>query len=163
MKIVLKKFSTDDWQECRTIRLEALAAHPNFFCPSRDETQFAEADWKMRLNNSNAGTFGLYIDETLVGLTGVVRDHTELEKAHLVSSYIRPQFRKMGLSKLFYEARITWAKDQKNIKFLVVDHNEENEPSMKAHQKFGFKFSHSYEEVSRSGNLKKILCYKLEI
>lgn len=163
MNIYLRKFNSDDWQKYRSIRLEALAAHPNYFSPSRDETKFTETDWKQRLNNENSCTFGLFIDGKLVGLTGIVRDHTEFEKAHLVSSYIKAEYRKMGLSSLFYEARIKWAKEQKNIKLLVVDHNEENEPSMKAHQKFGFIFSNSYEEVSTSGQSKKILCYKLEV
>jgi hypothetical protein len=62
MNISLKKFNPDDWQEFRSIRLEALAAHPNFFSPSRDENQFTEAEWKQRLKNENACTFGLYGD-----------------------------------------------------------------------------------------------------
>ena len=163
MNVSLKKFGPHDWQEYRSIRLEALAAHPHYFCPSRDETQFTEVDWQQRLNNVNACTFGLFADGELIGLTGVVRDHTEFEKAHLVSSYIKPKYRKMGLSRLFYEARIQWAQEQKDIKYLVVDHNAENVPSMKAHQKFGFEFSNSYDEISLSGQTKKIVCYKLKI
>ncbi len=161
--ISIRKFHENDWQEYRFIRLEALSSHPNYFSPLRDETQFTVDDWKRRLNGENACMFGLYADVKLIGLTGIVRDHTEFEKAHLIASYIRPEYRRTGLSRLFYEARIKWAREQKNIKLLVVDHNQENEPSMRAHQKFGFIFSNSYDEVSSSGQSKKIFCYKLEI
>lgn len=159
----VKKLTTNDWQEYRAIRLEALAAHPNFFSPSRDETQLTETDWKQRLSNQNAASFGLYAEGELIGLTGIFRDHTELKTAHLVSSYIKPKFRKKGLSRLLYEERIKWAKAQKDVQILLVDHNEENEPSMKAHQKFGFKFFKSYEETTLAGLVKKVLSYKLEI
>ncbi len=65
MNKVNEKFSViqltpSDWKDYKSIRLEALAAHPNFFCPSRDETKFTEEDWKQRLSNLNAETFGLY-------------------------------------------------------------------------------------------------------
>lgn len=163
-----KKFSViqltpSDWKDYKSIRLEALAAHPHFFSPSRDETKFTEEDWKQRLGNLNAGAFGLYVNGKLIGLTGIVRDRTEIQKAHLVSSYIRSEYRRMGLSKLLYQVRIDWARKCKTIKYLVVDHNQENESSFKAHQKFGFKYSHSYEEVLSNEKSKTIVSYTLEI
>jgi RimJ/RimL family protein N-acetyltransferase len=168
MNKVNEKFSViqltpSDWKDYKSIRLEALAAHPNFFCPSRDETKFTEEDWKQRLSNLNAGTFGLYFNGKLIGLTGIVRDHVEIQKAHLVSSYIRPEYRRIGLSKLLYQARIAWAQKHETIKYLVVDHNQENEPSYKAHQKFGFKYSRSYVEASSTGDNKTIVSYRLDI
>lgn len=86
--ISLKKFDEQDWQEYRDIRLEALSLHPNFFCPSRDETKFNSDDWKLRLTNKDTCTFGLYFENKLIGTTAVARDKSDKEKAHLVASYI---------------------------------------------------------------------------
>jgi RimJ/RimL family protein N-acetyltransferase len=161
--ISVKKFDEQNWQEYRDIRLEALSLHPNFFCPSRDETKFTADDWKLRLSNKDACTFGLYVDNKLIGTTGITRDKSDKEKAHLVASYIKSEYRQKGFSGLLYEARIQWARDQKDIKYLLVEHYEDNTPSMRAHQKFGFKFESSYDETLANGQIRKSLVYKLSL
>lgn len=160
---LIRKLSDNDWQEYKSIRLEALSAHPNFFSPSRDETKFLESDWRSRLSNADACMFGLFLESQIVGLTGVVRDRSNPENANLVSSYIRAEYRKRGISRLFYDSRMKWANEQGNIKFLIVEHYEDNTPSMRAHQKFGFIYTSSYEEAIADGIVRKTLVYRLPL
>lgn len=161
--ISVRKFDANDWQEYRDIRLEALLAHPNFFCPSKDETKFAAEDWKLRLAGKDSCTFGMYCENKLIGITGIVRNNTDREKAQMVASYIKPEYRRQGLSSFLYEARIKWAQEQKDIKYLFVDHFEDNESSKRAHQRFNFVFDSSYGETLPNGQSRKSLVYKLEI
>lgn len=137
----LSRLQVKDWRDYQLIRLEALRSDPQFFCPSQDETQFTEADWKNRLANPNAAVFGLFVGDSIVGLTAIIRvgNQASSTRAELVSSYIRKEFRGLGFSRLFYEARIAWARAQGDITTLVVEHHRSNIPSFRAHQKFSFK------------------------
>ncbi|MBT3584726.1 MAG: GNAT family N-acetyltransferase [Halobacteriovoraceae bacterium] len=161
----IRQFVKEDWRDFRDIRLEALKLHPEFFCPSRDETQFKEADWKERLGNTNGASFGLYLGESIVGLTGIIRadNNQKSTTAHLVASYIRSEYRRQGLTKLFYQARISWAQEQKDIVAIVVEHREDNFPSKAAHQNFSFKFVESRDQKWPDGSTKACHIYQLEL
>jgi hypothetical protein len=70
-KITVRQLNRNDWQLYKTVRLESLVKHPAYFSPSRNETAFTEADWKERLNNPNAATFGLFENGRIIGITGI--------------------------------------------------------------------------------------------
>ncbi|MEQ1723200.1 MAG: GNAT family N-acetyltransferase [Pseudobdellovibrio sp.] len=162
----IRQFTSDDWQDYRDIRLEALAKHPSYFCPSQDEKKFTEATWIERINNPNSAIFGLYEhDEDIIGITGVIRENNEAgsDRALMIMSYIKGRYRKKGLSKLFYVARSQWAKKQTNIKTLIVEHRDDNLPSSRAHQKFGYKFIKSYDQTWPDGLVKLCMVYELDI
>lgn len=162
----IKKFEPDDWQDYKSIRLEAIDKHPNYFCPSRDETKFSESDWKERINNPNAAAYGLYDPSgKIIGLTAVVRDGNShsASKAQLVSSYIREEYRGNGFSRLFYEARIEWAKNQCDIDTLVVEHAVDNFASQGAHKKFSFFLVESKDHTWPNGETKKCLVHHLKL
>lgn len=162
----VRKLNVEDWSAYRALRLEALSRNPEFFTPSRDETKFTEADWKERLLNPNAAAFGLYHAGELVGLSGIVREKNQADspRAHMVSTYIREEYRGQGLSRLFYEARLAWARAQKDIKTLVLEHRSDNTASEKAHRRYGFQFKSSFTETyadKRPGSLTHV--YELEL
>lgn len=75
-------------------------------------------------------------------------------------SYIKNEYRKLGLSKLFFEARMTWAKSQKNIKTLILEHRDDNLPSQRAHQKFGFRLVDSNDQTWPDGSIRPSLKYQ---
>jgi RimJ/RimL family protein N-acetyltransferase len=149
MEFSTRQLTTNDWQTLKHIRLEALSLHPNFFSPSSDEFQFSEADWTERLSNPDGATFGLFHNKNeIIGLTGIYRDKKDPQLAWLVASYIQAPYRRKGLTRLLYQARIDWAKIQNHIHTLVVHHREDNEISKKSHQKFNFEFIKTYEPVT---------------
>jgi RimJ/RimL family protein N-acetyltransferase len=160
-----RQLTEADWKTLQKIRLEALSLHPNFFAPSRDEFQFTETDWKERLSNPDGANFGLFNDiNELIGLTGINRDKDDRSRAWLVASYIKAPYRRMGLTRLLYEARIQWAKAQNDINTLVVHHRADNEPSRKSHQKFNFEFVKEYApDTWPNGEVMAYVEYVLKI
>lgn len=79
----IRPFTEDNWLEFKEIRLEALANHPNFFSPSKDETKFIENDWKERICNPKNCIFGLYFQNKIIGLTGIFIDKANIEIARI--------------------------------------------------------------------------------
>lgn len=164
MNFSVRQLTSHDWQIVKQIRLEALRLHPNFFAPSRDEFKFTEDDWKERLSNPTSASFGVFNEKNeIIGLTGITRDKSDPALAWLVSSYIQVPYRRMGLTRLLYETRIQWAKEN-NIHTLVVHHREDNEASRKSHQKFNFEFVKAYPaEPWPNGEVAPHVEYRLKI
>ena len=153
------------WEKYRDMRLEALLKHPACFAPTRDEFKFTANEWRARLSNPNGAHFGLFFKDQLIGITGIYidKDRGGPNKAHLVTSYIKEEFRKKGLSKKFYEARIEWAKKQGGVDTIVLEHRDDNTPSLKAHQKFGFKFVQQSNHIWADGQERPSMMYELKI
>ena len=161
----IRRLGPTDWEDYRKIRLEALAKLSHLFCPSRDEGKFSEADWKERLSNPNAAIFGLYHSSKVVGLSAIVRELNKPDavRAHLVSSYIQEEHRGKGLSKLFFESRINWAKEQGDIRVLVLERRDDNVFSERAHRRYQFRLAGSREQKWPDGSNKPSLTFEMEI
>jgi len=147
------------------IRLESLQQHPDVFCPSRDEFEFTEEDWRARLRGTHGVTFGLFVDGKISGISTVIRQGNQpaARRAELVGSYIRQDYRGQGLSRLFYEARIAWAKSQGDIDTLIVEARENNHASHGAHRRFGFLFVRKHRLEQLDGSTFDTLIYALEL
>lgn len=160
-----RKLVIEDWPILKKIRLEALELHPNFFSPSVNEFEITDADWKERLSNANSANFGLFNDKNeIIGLTAIFRDQDDPSLAWMVASYIKSAYRRQGLTRHLYEARIRWAQDQKDIQYLVVHHRIDNEISRKAHQKFKFVFIKEYPPTDwPNGDIMGYVEYRLKI
>jgi RimJ/RimL family protein N-acetyltransferase len=165
MKYSTRKLSANDWLIYKHVRLEALELHPNFFSPTSDEFKFADAEWIDRLSNMEGANFGLFNDQNeMIGLTGIFRDCDDRSIAWLVASYIKAAYRQKGLTRYLYEARIQWAKEQKDISTLIVHHREDNEISRKSHQKFNFEFVKKYPPTDwPNGEVMPYVEYQLKI
>jgi RimJ/RimL family protein N-acetyltransferase len=163
-EITSRQLSASDWAIYRDIRLEALKNHPAYFLPSRDETFLSDSDWRQRLGNPNAATFGLFRGTELIGTSTIAREnnHPTAERAYLVGTYIKKDFRRKGLSERLFKLRLEWAKE-KNIKTLLLEHREDNLPIQKAHQKFGFKLSSSRGQLWPDRTTAACLTYELDI
>lgn len=109
-----------DVEAYKAMRLEALQKEPGNFGNSYDmEAAYPEETWVMRLANPAVACFGLYHENTLIGITAiVVTDKEKPQEAYMTQSYIRKEHRGKGLSQLLYNARINWAK-QHGIKALL--------------------------------------------
>jgi RimJ/RimL family protein N-acetyltransferase len=161
MNFTTKHLSSEDWQLFRNIRLEALKTEPGVYAASYDEMKDMEDDfWIDRLADSNWAYFGLYDGDKLVGLSGIMRNVDDRDEAELIASYIRKEYRGKGLSKLFYAARIEWAR-AKGIKKLIISHRESNTASRQANQNFGFRFTHSVPRLWHDGLWEENVYYEL--
>jgi len=143
MNLKIKKFEQDDWEDYKSIRLEALQTYPNVFLSNFDEEKLLpQSKWQDDLKDDSCAIFGVYDDDKIVGLTAVFtwRGDDTGQTAVLAMSYRNPDYRGSGMGQMFYEARIDWAMHQPSLTKIRVSHREGNEPSRQANQKAGFKF-----------------------
>ena len=146
-KITLRPFRSDEWEAVRAIRLQALKSDQGVFLPSyADGLAMPESYWKDLAAQNNSRLFGLYDGDRLIGLTSVFtdRDDPSAKTAKLAMSFIDPDYRGRKLSRLYYEARIAWARSH-GFERIVVGHREGNIASRAAMLAHGFKYFESGE------------------
>ena len=141
--IKIRQLFEEDWEFVRSIRLHALKQAADVFLSNYDKESAYDAEtWKNRLRSDEGATFGLFDNDKIVGLTGIFTwkgDETG-KTAILAMSFIDAAYRGKGYSKLFYEARIAWAKQKASFDKIRVSHREGNEASRRANQAFGFEY-----------------------
>lgn len=162
MEPYLRKFGPEDWQALKSIRLEALQINEHFFGRSyAEELAMTDDQWRSRVSGETSAMWGLYDGDTCIGLTGLYMIPDE-GAVMFIASYIRPEYRKMGLSKLYYEARLAWAREH-GYKLARIGHRAGNEASKAANQKFGFQYTHTVTKTWHDGTQVDDLNYQLEL
>ena len=160
----LQKLMSADWLLLKQMRLEALLNEKMVFGGSYEEESLrSDDDWKIRLSGGDKAYFSIFDrNQNCIGLTGIFK-HKDIEGAAiLVASYIRAQYRGLGLSSLLYQARIEWAKEN-GFKKIIVSHREGNLASKSANQRAGFHYTHSEEKVWPDGQSAQNLFYELNL
>lgn len=138
----VRTLKTDDCTALFVLRLEALEAHPNYFLKTvADEKQRGLEHWVTSVNDPTCGIFGLFDGTQLIGITGIFPKKGDETGTHafMGMSYIKPAYRKRGLSHMLYQARIDWAIAHPKIQILHIGHRRGNDASRKAMEAFGFK------------------------
>lgn len=159
----LQRMLPSQWREYKSIRLEALKTNSEMFGSNYDkEFLYNENDWTSLLENDSRAMFALYHSKLLVGLSGITLKKDDATTAIMIASFIKLPYRGKGLSKLFYQARIEWAR-QKKCKSIIVSHRFGNAPSKAANQQFGFKYSHAEQVKWPDGVWAEELIYLLEL
>ena len=166
-EITIRQWSADDWQAFRDIRLEALSKSSDVFSASfADESGKDEVFWRGRIGaNDQCALFGLYDQDTVIGMTAIYRDwNRPADAAVLCMSYIRKEYRGRGLADLLYKLRIDWAKAQNGMVLLSLHCREGNEASFKAGQRWGFSLSRIDENHQYgNGEIGRDYIYELKI
>lgn len=161
-----KQFNQSNWQDYKSIRLEALSLHENLYGNSyATEGSWDDSVWIDTVTSQNTAIFGLYDDETLIGSTAAFTDRNDASRKTclLAGSYIRAAYRNRGLSSLLYQARIDWARAHGGFDRITVGHRERNEASRRANQKFRFKFTGTVEKQWGDGSTGTLYVYELRI
>lgn len=161
MRYTIRPLTIDDLKTYRATRLLALQTDKGVFRrPYEVEAAMPESYWIQRLTNPDGTIFGLFHNTILIGITAIVIE--EAGHGYLTHSYIKPAYRRQGLSLLFFEKRIAWAKER-GLKRLVVNHRETNIASKAAIQKSGFRFTHAEKADWPDGKTENLLNYELMI
>lgn len=159
----LHRLLPSQWEDYKLIRLEALQTNPDMFGSNYlKEAAYSQNDWVSFLENDKRAIFALYHMESLIGLTGVTLDKDDTTTAVLFASFIKPLYRGNGLTKLFYQARIDWAKS-KNCASITVSHRAGNHISKAANQRFGFSYINSKNVTWPDGVCADELIYSLKL
>ncbi len=159
----IRQFNREDIPVYKATRLEALQLEPGMFGNSYAlEAAFDEEAWDKRVTSSNNACFGLYHADSVIGITGIVIDAERPDEAYMTQSYIRKPYRGSGLSRMLYEARLSWAR-QRGLNRLIIGHRESNIISKAANQRYGFRYTHSQSRLWPDGYLEDMLYYVLEL
>ncbi|QOG16928.1 MULTISPECIES: GNAT family N-acetyltransferase [Bradyrhizobium] len=123
--VAIRLLTASDAAPYRTIRLEALAAHPEAFASAFAREQDKPLAWfEERLTTSDV--FGAFIAEELVGVAGFWRQEgakTE-HKAVLWGMYVRPDARKSGVGRRLVDALAAHAAERvEQLQLAVVSEN----------------------------------------
>ena len=157
----IQLFLPQEWALYKSIRLEALQQERGNFGNSYEmEAAYKDEKWQTSISNPLMGRFGLWREDELIGLTGIVINKDKPDEAYMTQSYIRKEHRGKGLSKLLYKARIGWAKEH-NVKRLIIGHRTDNLVSKYANRRFCFKYTHSEERLWPDGMKADMLYYEL--
>lgn len=145
----------------KTIRLEALRTEPGMFGSNYlREAAFTQDQWLERINNPDAACLGLYCNNELIGITGIMLDKERPGSAILTQSYIRSSYRKKGLSALLFNARLAWARER-NIQRVEVGNRADNIAAIAANQRFGFTYTHNEPHTWPDSTSEDIFYYEL--
>ena len=139
--IAIRALEPTEWSQLRDLRLLALEDAPGAFgAKYPDAVQRSEHEWRAMITDPTRHAFGLFDAERLVGITGVLTasEDPSGQTAMLVMSYIVREYRRRGLSRLLYEARLAWIEAQPQFTRIVVSHRASNEASRRANQQHGF-------------------------
>lgn len=164
-EIVRDNFSIRKLQESeallyKSIRLEGLLAEPALFRPSTPpEVDLTDEEWKKKITPPRF-VFGLFCDGALIGMTSFLL--TNEDEAYLGQSYIKKEFRGLGLSSLLYDIRFSWA-HKLGLKRLTISHKASNTISRSATQKAGFVYSHTETITWLDGTTGDSLLYALDL
>lgn len=160
----VRKLTKDDWQDYKTLRLEAVRLHAaNYGLSYRDEAVKTDEQWRETVCADTHQCFGLFDGAQMVGIGAVFTDREDNsgQTAFLAAGYIRLAYRGKGYSRLLYEHRMQWAIDSGRFKRVLVGHREGNEASRRANQRFGFEYLGAQEQTFGDGS--KALHHKYEV
>lgn len=138
--VALRRLEPADWKALRAVRLRALADAPgNFFRSLAEDEAQPEEHWRTMLANPTSALWGAFDGEAIVGLTGAFRDRDDSsgQTAAFGMTWLDPAYRGRGVSRLFYEVRIAWARAQ-GFARIEVGHRASNAASAAAMRRAGF-------------------------
>jgi RimJ/RimL family protein N-acetyltransferase len=166
-EISIRPLSASYWATFREIRLGVLLAEPEVFSSSYEEALTrTEAYWRETASgNDKHQVFALFDGASMIGITAVFthRRDSAGTTAILAMSFIEPEYRGRGLSRLLYQERLDWVRAHPQFKRVVVSHRESNEASRRANQHFGFRYLRRESRAWPDGAIEDEIHYELPI
>jgi RimJ/RimL family protein N-acetyltransferase len=162
--IVIRALNSQEWPAFREFRLHALQEARGVFGSSYEaEATKTPQEWQDLVSGPSHQAFGLFDGERLVGITAAFpwKNDFSGETAVLAMSYILPEYRGRGLSRLLYEARLDWIGTRAQFKRVVVSHRESNESSRRAIERHGFRLTHRAPRLWHDGTTEDEIFYQL--
>ncbi|VVE72967.1 Spermidine N(1)-acetyltransferase [Pandoraea captiosa] len=140
----------------QALRLAGLQAHPEAFGSSYEE----EKDWPVErvrewlTARPDAGVFGAFEDERLIGVLGLGRQ-TRRNFAHvgfLWGMYVQASATGRGVGRRLLEAALALARSQPGLRHITLQVNADNRAAIALYQSFGFVEIGREPDAMRVGN-----------
>ena len=125
----------------KDVRLRALQDTPSAFGSTyAKESHLTDADWVKRAAQwtSERSAGYLAIDAGIpCGIAAVLLDQDDATRAHLMSMWVAPSHRRLGIGRLLVAAILAWARAQgaRTLQLMVTCNND---PAIRFYQRFGF-------------------------
>jgi ribosomal protein S18 acetylase RimI-like enzyme len=136
--MLIERASPEDWDECRRIRLAALAESPMAFAATlADEQDLGEKDWRAQLTN---GTTFLArgVDHRVLGTVTAIPDAYAADLLHLVAMYVVPEARGRGYGRALVDA-VVHAAEEAGAKGVVLAVASGNDRAERLYRAAGFR------------------------
>src|ERR1700732_2441882 len=114
----------------KAVRLRALRDAPHAFGSTyAKEAQLTDSDWITRVerwNGENGAGFLAMDGDTACGIAGSFLDQIDRTRAHLISMWTAPAYRKRGIGRLLVNNVLNWARGRKAciLQLMVTSNNE---------------------------------------
>lgn len=123
------------------IRYRAVKEEPESFLPTYEEEQQRDiAAYEDMLRDPLSTTYGLFVDDELVGVTTLIQHGYEKMKhiAQIVGVYLAPEQRGQGFSKALFEYVVDDAKKHPELEQLRLSVVDTMVPAIKLYERSGF-------------------------
>lgn len=140
--MIIRRLRESDWEEYRSLRLEALRLEPEAFGSDYSEyTDRPPEYWQSRA----AGTPDLFIlgafrDDRLVGTVGIAREQgiKGRHKAWIIGVYVSPAARGTGIGRQLLGQMIAEARELDGLVQLILGVGTGNTPARQLYLAAGF-------------------------
>ena len=153
--VVVRTATIEEWQVLRDIRLAALRDAPNAFGSTyAEQAASIEADWRRRI--SRGGTFFAYVPEVdgdEAGLVGAFQEKPDT--VELVSLWVRPQARGLGVGEALVDAVIKWAR-ARNATSVHLWFTEMNFHARMLYERCGFTPTGERQPLPSKASLREV-------
>jgi GNAT superfamily N-acetyltransferase len=167
--VLVREITVDDWALMRDVRLTALSEAPYAFGSTyAREAAFTEEAWRRRINERPV-TFFAHADLADTGGSpvpgssgdpggepaGVAGVYVEHEAPDLVSMWVRPTARGLGVGEALVEAAASWAKAH-DYPALFLWVTETNAPARRLYERCGFTLTEERQPLPSDPTLLEI-------
>jgi ribosomal protein S18 acetylase RimI-like enzyme len=130
------RLNRDEIDRLRGIRLRALDDAPDAFATTLAEAgSYSDKDWKQQLDQLT--TFVAVADDRDLGMVRGAHCDDPPDTGYLISMWVAPEARRMGIASRLIDGVVAWAKSQGQKK-LLLHVAESNEPAKALYLKKGF-------------------------
>lgn len=140
----------------KDIRLRALQDTPTAFSSTyAEESKLRDADWVKRAVqwSSEKSVCYLAMDAGIsCGIASGLLDRDDATRAHLLSMWVAPTQRRLGIGRTLVEAVLSWARTQ-NAQTLHLLVTSNNEGAIKFYQRLGFSLTGKTESYRNDPSL----------
>lgn len=122
----IQRLHADHWARGRDLRLRALRHAPDaFWATADDEAALSPAQWRARLERTDAATVVAVVAGTDAGLAAGAPHHDDPCDAGLYAMWVDPSFRGRGIGDALVAAVVAWARaaGHRRLRLEVADHN----------------------------------------
>jgi GNAT superfamily N-acetyltransferase len=156
--VLVRAATLAEWQVLRDIRLAALRDAPDAFLSTyAEEETFEETDWQRRI--SRGGTFFAYVPEVYemapAGLVGMFQEKDRPATVELVSLWVRPQARGLGVGEALVGAVIDLAR-ARNATAVHLWLTEMNRYARSLYKRCGFSSTGEHQPLPSNPELNEV-------